>query len=356
LQNYTPEGSYALDLLRFIGLPGVVEGHGFENADVHFLLNLFSLSERNKVPLLFLERALEIESQSKSLQMLFDKYKERSQFVFDLMARVNEKLASSKTEYVVFKTFKPFPFITVDIDIIFSTRRDLMKACSILSHGGFPVAGSGAYSVSLFSPKHDMNIDLQLEMSVSQMVYLNKQQLQRHKTEININGCTAPVFDSPAELLTVVAHSFYKEQMFTLSEYYTTALRMLSMSDKQLRTLLELAEQTHVELSLKLILNMVNSLTAAAFKRKLPVLTDTARLVKLSQIEEEIEKVAHNHFVQNRNLPHKFPPSVVAAAFMSKFTKDPLLRGTMKQQFVEIVSNSSKFFGDTLMHINRDTY
>jgi hypothetical protein len=355
LQNDTA-GSYALDLLRFIGLPHVVDGHGFENADEQLLLNHFLLSERNKVPLLFLERALEIESQSKSLQMLFNKYKERSRFVFDLMARVNEKLASSKTEYVVFKTFKPFPFITVDIDIIFPTRKELMKACSILSRGGFPVAGSGAYSVSLFSPKHDMNIDLQLEMSVSQMVYLNKQQLRKHKTEMNVDGCTVPVFDQPAELLTVVAHSFYKEQMFTLSEYYTVALRMLSMSDKQLKTLLELAEQAHVEMSLKLILNMVNSLTEAAFKRKLPALTDTASLIRPSQIEEEIEKVAHSRFVHNHNLPYKFPPSVVAAAFLTKFARDPFLRTTMKQQFVEIVSNSSRFFGDTLMHITRDTY
>lgn len=337
---------------------GISDDHGkiFQNSNEDALLNLLPVAIRNKVPLLFLERALNRYKYSKSLKPIYENYTQKSRIVLDLIEEMHRNLTRTKIDYALFKTIKPFPFTTVDLDVLLFSREDLMRACHTLRRRGSKLAGYGAYSITLYSPQHDINIDLHLEVSVSHMIYINKNLIQKYVTEVNTNGSQACGLEPPAELAMVLAHSLYKEQMFTLADYYTTITQISNMTEHQRRTLVDLAEQIHIGLSLKLALKLIHFLTIRAFGKDLPAIIETAQMIQVSEIEEKTIQIALSHFIHNVRLPYKYHPIAVALALTTKSLKDPVMRATMAQQFVEIVANTSKFLESTLLHIKRETY
>jgi hypothetical protein len=108
-------------LMRVIGFP-----HGrsefVDEVKEDVLLRLLPLAIENKVPLLFLERAVALCKNSKSLETHYRTFLEKAQLFSNLMGEVSDILDKAQTDYVVFKTFRPFPFVTVDADILFFTR------------------------------------------------------------------------------------------------------------------------------------------------------------------------------------------------------------------------------------------
>ena len=351
----TVKHSDTLLLMRIIGSPNPRTEFSYDlNEDL--LLHLFPLAIKNKVPLLFLERAINICTDSKSLKDLYQAYLEKARLALSLVKEVNRILSQTQINYVLFKTFKPFPFVRTDVDIIFFSREDLKQACYTLRSQGYKLAGYGAFSITLFSPKHNMNIDLHLEISVSRLVYINKQLLQEYVTEVNMDGNRIPVLGPPATLATVIAHSLYKEQMFTLSDYYETDIHVSNMTERQLRSLVSLAEQAHVGFSIKAGLMLVNALTKVAFKKTVPAITETAEMIHVSEIEERTIQLLLDQFVKNVRLPYKYPPLAIAVAFMMKAFRDPVMRSTLPHQFVEMVTNASYLSESTLFHMRRETY
>jgi hypothetical protein len=328
----------------------------FHDLDEDFLLRLFPLAIKNKVPLLFLESAINLFTDSESLKSLYQTYLEKSRLVLSLIREVDRILTQSQVDYAVFKTLKPFPFVRTDVDIIFFTREDFKHACQRLRSQGYKLAGYGAYSVTLYSPKHNMNVDLHLEISVSHLVYINKQLLQEFVTEVNMDGGRIPVLDTPATLATVIAHSLYKEQMFTLSDYYEMNIHMLSMTERQRRSLVSLTEQAHVAFSVKAGLMLVNALSTVAFKETEPAITETAQMIHVCEIEERTIQLLLSHFMQNVRLPYRYHPMAVGVAFMVKAFRDPLMRSTLTNQFVGLIMNTSYLLKSTLLHMRRETY
>ena len=347
--------SDTLNLMRIIGLPNT-HTKFIRNLSEEALVNLLPLAIENKVPLLFLECALDACRDSKPLKELYEAYLKKSHSGLSLIKEISETLIKPQTNYVVFKTFKPFPFITVDVDVIFFTRKDLMRAYHELLSKGCNLAGYGAYSISLYSPKHVMNVDLHLEVSVSRMVYIEKLLLEQYVTEIDVNNCQVPVLETPVALAMVLAHSLYKEQLFTLADYYTTIIRVLDANKGQRKTLVDFAEKARIRLSVKAALMIVDALSVTAFGRKVSAVTETAQMIQTSEIEEKTMRLALSQFVKNVNLPYRYHPVTVAAAFTTKIFRDPVMRGTLNQQFVELITDTSKFLESVLSHMRRRTY
>ena len=328
----------------------------FHDLNEDLLLRLFPLAIKNKVPLLFLERAINICTESESLKNLYQAYLEKSRLALSLVREINRILNQAQINYVLFKTFKPFPFVRIDVDIIFFTLEDLEQACYALRSQGYNLAGYGAFSITLYSPKHNMNVDLHLEIAVSRLVYINKQLLQDYVTEVNMDGDRILVFEPSATLATVIAHSLYKEQMFTLSDYYETNIRMSNMTEPQRRSLVSLAEHAHVEFSIKAGLMLVDALTKVAFKKTVPVITETAQMIHVGEIEERTIQLLLGHFVKNVRLPYKYHPMAIGVAFIMKAFRDPVMRAALPHQFVEMITNPSYFLESTLLHMRRETY
>jgi hypothetical protein len=341
--------------MRVIGSPNARSEFFYDLNEDH-LLRLFPLAIKNKVPLLFLGRAIDIRKDSKSLKNLYQAYLEKSRLALSLVREINKILTQTKINYVLFKTFKPFPFVRADVDIIFFNREDLKQAFHALRKEGYKLAGYGAFSITLFSPEHNMNVDLHLEISVSHMVYVNKQLLQEYVTEVDMDGDQIPILETPATLATVIAHSLYKEQMFTLSDYYETIIHMSNMTEQQRTSLVSLAEQTHVGFSVKAGLMLVNALAKVAFEKTVPAITETAQMIRVSEIEDRTIQLLLGHIANNFRLPYKYHAIAIAVAFMMKALRDPAMRGTLPHQFVEIITDTSYFLESTLFHMGRETY
>jgi len=345
-----------LTLMGIIGLPNTNVRIAQNDLNESAVLGLLPYAVKNKVPLLFLERALNIYGDTDHLRTFHKFYFEKSQLAINLIEEISRILVQKRINYIFFKTFKPFPFVTVDLDILFFTQEDLLSAYHTLLKQGFKLADYGAYSTSLYSPRHNMIIDLHLEISVSRLVYVNKKLLQEHTGEVNLNGDQVPVLETPASLITVIAHSLYKEQMFTLSDYYTTAIEVSNMTKQQCRTFMDLAEKAHIELSIKTVLALVHSLTKIAFDKTLPAVTKIAEMIEINGVEEKMIPLTLSHFVQSCKLPYRYPSIVVGVAFMTKIFKDPTIRGAIYNQLVELITNKSKFLEHTLLHMRREAY
>lgn len=348
--------SDTLTLMRIIGLPDTNTKTPQEDLSEDSLLSLLPLAVKNRVSLLFLENAADICCDSKSLKMLRQVYRKKSRLALSLVREASGVLVERDMNCVVFKTLKPFPFTTVDVDILFFNREDLTRAYYALRNNGCKLAGCGAHSISLYSPKHAMNVDLQLEISVSRLVYIDKNLLREYVTEINVNGSQVRVLEPPAALVTVLAHSLYKEQIFTLSDYYTSMIQLLNMTNQQRRTFVDLAEQARIEPSIKSALILINTLTTMVFGRTIPVITETTQLIQSGEIEDKMMQLALSHFAQNARLPYKYHPISLVAAFAMKTLRDPVMRGTVAQQFVEMITDTSKFLESMLLHMRRETY
>jgi hypothetical protein len=336
-------------LMKILGFPNS-RPELADNVTEDDLLKLLPLAIENKVPLFFLERAVTLCKNSKSLETHYQIFLEKSQSFSSLMGEVSNILAKAQTDYVVFKTFRPFPFVTVDADILFFTREEFWRAHRELRRA-YKLGGFGAYSITLYDQKRDINLDLHLDIAVSRMVYMNIQLLRKYMTKVSVNGSQLSVLTPPAAIVTVLSHSLYKEQMLTLSDYYTTLTQILKMTSNERRALVDLAEQLNLGLSLKLALNLIDSLTKMVFRRSPSVIADIADMIQIDEIEEKAMHMSINKFVQPVQLPYKYPLLSVSFAFMMKSIKDPLMRSTAANQFFEIFTNTSKFIEAALPHI-----
>jgi hypothetical protein len=215
----------------------------------------------------------------------------------------------------------------------------------------YQLGGFGAYSITLYDQKRDINLDLHLDISVSRMVYMNIQLLRKYMTEISVNDHQVSVLTPPAAIVTVLSHSLYKEQLLTLSDYYSTVIQILKMTSNDRRALVNLAEQLNVGLSVKLALTLIDSLNKMTFGHTSSVIADIANRIQINEIEEKAMQMSINKFVQPVQLPYKYSLLSVSFAFMMKSIKDPLMRSTAANQFFEIFTNTSKFLEAALPHI-----
>jgi hypothetical protein len=348
--------SDTIKLIRIIGLPDNSTNMNRKDCSEGELLRLMQLAIKNKVPLLFLENAIEICDESDSLKRLHRVYQKNLESTLSLVKETSELLCRENIDCVLFKTLKPFPFTVSDLDILFFTYENLTKAHHLLLNHGFTLAGYGPNSISLYNFKHAMNVDLQLEIAVSRLIYIDKKLLRQFVTEIDVNDAKVNVLEPPASLATVLAHSLYKEQLFTLSDYYTTVMVLLKMTDKQRRTFVELAKRAHIESSVKTILVLINAITKVVFGRTNSTVNETLQMTESYEIEDKMINLFPSNFIQNTELPYKFHPLTLITAFSTKTFNDPVLRGTMPQQLVEIIKKPSEFMEAVMFHIKRATY
>ena len=346
--------SAELTLMKVIGLPNsFVRDH--PKLDEKKLLGAYPVSVKNRVPFFFLDQANSFYENIPSLKKLYAIYLQKAKSTLDFISKVSEILHQTDVKFVIFKTLRPFPFVTVDIDILFLDLQSLAKACSALSSHGCSLGGYGAYSVTLYNPIYNINVDLQSEIAVSRLVYVNKNLLKKHIRIIRLNGNQIPVFDQSIDLALVIAHSFYKEQIFTLADYFTTVIQMTNMTERQHRILAEFAELASTELGVKLFLNLTDALTKLVFHENLAVLANTAEIISANDFERKIIHRVIKHFRQKLKLPYKYPPVVIATAFIKKAVKDPTMRSGLIKQSIEPLKNGS-FMRDVLLQAKRQFY
>jgi hypothetical protein len=331
-------------LMDLIGFPDSSQRLTYDvrEADV---VSLLSPAIENKIEMIYSEKAANLFKNSKILENLRQSYFKRSQSVLALIGEMSKILAHNQLEYAVFKTIRPFPFVTVDIDILFFSQKEFFQAYRVLNRS-YKVAGYGPHSISLHDQKRDIILDLHSEIAVSRMIYIKKDLLRKYAIESKVDGIQTSVLDSPAAVLTLVAHALYKEQTITLSDYYSIMLLMLNMTAQQCRDMVELADQTHTSPSLKVALDLLYTVGAG---KRLSIVKETSQTINLSEIEKKAADLALSQ-TQKIRFPFIYNPASVALAFAAKMFGDPLMRSTFAHQTAEILTNAPELTKNVLLH------
>ena len=326
-------------LVRSIGLPGLIEG---EAPPPNKTLNLLHLAELNKTPLLFLESLRNLQGYP-PLQVQLSYYRYKYRKTLELITLISSLLDRSGVRYTIFKTLKPFPYTPADIDVLLSSGRDLTKASQILEKRGLKPLDRGLYGLTMLSVDHDINVDLTLEVAVSSLIYLDKSLLFEHASQVKVDGFEVQTLKPYADLVTTAAHCVYKEQMYTLSDYYTFSL--LSQCYKEA---LELAKNTHTSFALETALRLTCDITINASG------SDNTLTEKLDHSHRTVNLNSSIETSKCLDLPIKYPPHILLEGLLKKIREDPVSRNSLSKALR--LSLQPKFINRLLKHITRKAY
>lgn len=329
----------ALSLVKSIGIPGLVEG---EAPPPNKASRLLQLAELNKVPLLFLEslgkfgRHLTVEAQ---LSHCRSKHRKTA----DLITIISSLLEESGVRYAIFKTLKPFSYTPADIDVLLWSSRDLAKASKILEKRGLRPLDNDLYGLTMCSVDHDINVDLTTEVAVSSLIYLDKSLLFEHVHQVKVGGFEVQSLKPYADLVTAAAHCMYKEQMYTLSDYYTFAL-----SSQHYQKALELAENAHAKFALETALKLTYDITINAFG---------SNNTLIEKLRNAIKTLSPNTIIQANkplDIPIKYPPHVLLKGLHEKILEDPISRNSIPNAIKSTLQ--PRQINKLLAHITRKGY
>ena len=348
-----------IKLLRTIGIPFLA---GTETSkEDNESLELYDHAIKNKIPLLYLEA---LKKQGR-LNELKSKYKEeyaRYLKFLDGVAKVSEVLNTADIEYVIFKTIKPFPTVHGDADIIIlgddemykqaveallyadyiptlsglvdvktlTSKEEYKKAAKIMvnpTHGGGK-HGLGHISptgTDLVDPERTVDIDLQKDLALNYVIYMDKNKFRGYITEITLpNGAKIKTPTSELDMAIVIAHSL-AEQMYLLGEYYAFLYRLSEMDGRGLNNFIDILKE--------------NKLTTAAksFITITAVLCEEACGKVPKKIEELLDEFGYDAAEAGRlvksgfKVPHRYGWSTLIKIFIEKMKEKRFRRSVLVQ-------------------------
>jgi len=323
-------------LIKSIGLPGLIEGEG--NLPINDL-SILQLAELNKIPLFFLE-SLRILEKYPPFEIQLSRYRDKQRKTLNLIAMVSGLIEESGIHYTIFKTLKPFPYTPSDIDILLRSKSDLASIVQILMKRGFKPLNRGLYGLNMFSIEYGINIDITTEIAVAGLIYLPKNLVFEHVNIVKINGFRVRTLKYHAEIVVAAAHSLYKEQMYTLSDYYTFALHF-----DQFKAAQELARQAYVVPALDVALCLTNTITSAILGSK-----DVSAMSHEDIDGDVMKKVLDSHL----NFPLKYDISTLFRLFSRKLLEDQSFRESLPSFLKSMFTMD--FYKHAVSHIVRQSY
>lgn len=171
----------------------------------------------NKLLDLYLEMQAGSDAPSRDL----DACRQSRNAIGQTIAALASRAQADVVEWAIFKTVRPFPFTPSDVDVVVLTDGGARPLASGLRARGYSPAGGAPYTITLCDPQHDVGIDLYQEIASSRFVYLDRATLRPYRTWQVQGGVAVPLLQPVAELVAILAHAVYKEQLFTLADYLT---------------------------------------------------------------------------------------------------------------------------------------
>ena len=275
---------------------------------------------------------------------------ERCGKVNETIVKVAETLEKNDIEYSFFKTIRPYREVTVDIDtIIFHNRK---KATRILCDVGFKLLENGPLSTTLWDEESEINIDLYEEIGVSHLIYVDKEKVLPFVVEKTIgDGYLVKSLDAIADALAIISHSIIKEQMYVLSEYFTTIHYLHQMNNREVERLIETAEQWKLKKAVSTHLSITSAIHMKAHSFVPKPLKKLLGAVGYNRREVEAVKK------RNYQMPYKYHPLTVIESFIEKLS-EPATKRSLATQFFKLSNPkyASSFVKGTLQHLNREGY
>jgi hypothetical protein len=223
------------------------------------------------------------------------------------------------------------------------------KSIEAMQGFGYKLVVIGPRSTTLRDLDADIGIDLYDEIAVSYITYLDKRTLVDYRTTAELpNGKSVETLKPEADLACIIAHSIIKEQMYTLSEYYTFLYYLKQMNvDNFLRLIrknnITSATRTHA------------AITALLHKTAHGIVPEKLQgiLGDLGPEKFETARLSKTNF----ETPHKYHLITVARS-LREIAKGTKSRKSMAIQIYQLAhpSFATKFTKALTEHILRQTY
>ena len=339
-----------LKLLKFIGSPFAPKEYPEEfQAEEASALYLHAI--KNRIPLLCLD-TLEKMRKSSRLERTYRKEYSRYLEIFDTMAKVSAFLNSLNVEHAIFKSIRPYPDASVDIDTLIFDSEKYEKVVKSFSNTGCKLLGYGPQSTTFFDPRAKVGIDLYREIAVSWVVYLDKRKLQRYISRIQLpNKTYVSTLIPQADLTAIIAHSVIKEQIYTLAEFYTFLTLLKKMKIKEVEDLAELIKKNNLIAAAKSFVSTTLVLHKEAFgfvPAKLEIL-----LSRLGRDGLEEKRLTQNGF----HTPHRYHFLTLIKSLITKIKEEKTRKSLALQGFEMTKPNFAKtVLAGLADHMIRETY
>jgi len=279
-------------------------------------------------------------------------YKEQAKFrrTNYLISRISKILTEGGIEYAFFKTIRPYISTTVDLDIlIFGESEEYIKSITAIKNAGYKLLTYGPLSTTFLDEEANIGIDLYREVAVSFITYIDKKTLYPYITTMKLsNGEKVKILKPEADLACIIVHSVIKEQMYTLSEYYTFIYYLKQMNIKDFIHVVKQNNVTSAARTHTSITALLHEVAHKTIPEKLQQITES-----LGKDYFEITRLTQNNF----ETPHKYHPITVVKALL-EIVKVKKCRDSMALQIYRMLNPrfTNKFLKDLLKHIKRETY
>ena len=309
-------------------------------------MKLYYYSKRNRMAFLYLEN---INKNVKDFSAIYQEENLRCLKTDDAIARASRVLTDAHINHAVFKTIRPYKSTTVDIDILVFEDIDYPKSLKTMQRAGYKLVVYGPKSTTLWDQEAKIGIDLYEQVAVSFITYVDKQKLIAYTTTTKLaNGENVKTLKPEADLACIIAHSIIKEQMYTLSEYYTFTHYLEQMS---VNNFLEIVKQNNVTSATTAhatITGLLHKVAHETIPNKLQQI-----LGSLGEENFEATRLNKNHF----ETPHKYHPITIANSLLEIAKGKETRKSIAKQLFHMSNWNFSKDLLTKLVdHVFRETY
>ncbi|MEM2506176.1 MAG: hypothetical protein QXF61_03945 [Nitrososphaeria archaeon] len=335
-----------IELLKLLGSPFAKASA--PKLDTKTLKRLYLCARKNRISFFYL--ATVRENYAKTLNELYELYKEEDKKFLKTkkaIVKLSKTLEDGNISYTFFKTIRPYKSTTVDLDVLI--LKEYSSIFEIMHNAGYILIKRGPRSATFLDTEANIGIDLYEEVAASFIIYFDKQSLATCVINLSLsNNVNVQALNPEADLACIIAHSIIKEQMYTLSEYYSFIhyLKQININDF-IQTIkqnnITSATRTHA------------SLTA--------LLHNVAHKTIPKELEEIVEALGEEKFEtarliqKNFETPHKYHPITVAKCLL-EITKNKKTRNSIAMQIYQMLSPNftKRFLAELIQHIKRETY
>jgi hypothetical protein len=312
------------------------------------LYQLYRLSVLNRMPLTFLE-LLKENRRLGELKTAFDKKSQEFSLTIEVMTDISHVLRDANVDYAFFKTVRPYRSTSVDIDTVIFGKTNYGRSVKALREAGYEVVVRGPQSTTMVGKASNIGIDIYEEIAVSFMVYMEKDELEEYVIPLTLpNDEEVYHLNAEADLATIIAHSVIKEQMYTLSEYYSFINYLEKMNiDNFLRIIgenrIKCAARVHASITA-----LLHSVAYQTLPRQLHRVLTELGLEKL-----ETTTIKQDDF----KTPHKYHPITIARSLL-EISMGKTSRNSMAIQIYQMAhpTFAATFIKALTEHVLRQTY
>lgn len=331
--NLDMQSNQTIELLRTIGSPFISNkdhfGDGIES------LELYDLAVKNKISLLYLE-ALKQQGKLNKLKTKYDEEYAKYLKFLEGIDKVSKILDAANVEYVIFKTIKPYPAAPGDVDVLLmGDTTAYIKTNELFLQAGYREWISDGVSPTLpdlIDPEGDIIVDMQEELQLSYVVYMDKNKFGGHIVKREIpSGAEIKTLTPEFELATTIIHS-QTHNLYILGEFYTLLYVLSGVNEREIDDFVAILK--------------ANKITAAAksFVMIAAVLHDAAYGVIPDKLEYTLDKLGYEKFEAGRlvkrdfKMPHRYSVSTVVKVILEKM-REKRFRRSVGVQMLKMLMN-----------------